>query len=67
MKSISLVYNNQFIFEIKAFLKHDANIKRNIAEYIISERRILLPLAHPFIGKKKFNNDFFVFLIEYIN
>ena len=68
--SVSLVHNNQFIFAIKAILKHDANLKRKIADYIISERRILLALDHPFIGKmvKSFKNDFFVFfLIEYIN
>ena len=68
--SVSLVHNNKFIFAIKAILKHDANIKRKIAEYIISERRILLALDHPFIGKmiKSFKNDFFVFfLLEYIN
>ena len=68
--SVSLVHNNKFIFAIKAILKHDANIKRKIAEYLISERRILLALDHPFIGKmvKSFKNDFFVFfLIEYIN
>ena len=29
-KSVSLVHNNQFIFAIKAILKHDSNIKRNI-------------------------------------
>ena len=68
--SVSLVHNNKFIFAIKAILKHDANLKKKIAEYIISERRILLALDHPFIGKmvKSFKNDFFVFfLIEYIN
>ena len=68
--SVSLVHNNEYIFAIKAILKHDANLKRKIAEYIISERRILLALDHPFIGKmvKSFKNDFFVFfLIEYIN
>ena len=31
--SVSLVHNNKFIFAIKAILKHDANIKRKIAEY----------------------------------
>ena len=68
--SVSLVHDNKFIFAIKAILKHDANLKKKIAEYIISERRILLALDHPFIGKmvKSFKNDFFVFfLIEYIN
>ena len=68
--SVSLVHDNKFIFAIKAILKHDANLKRKIQEYIISERRILLALDHPFIGKmvKSFKNDFFVFfLIEYIN
>ena len=66
--SVSLVHNNKFIFAIKAILKHDANIKRKIAEYLISERRILLALSIYRENGKKFQKWFFLFfLIEYIN
>ena len=51
-KSVSLVHNNQFIFAIKAILKHDSNIKRNKAEYIISKRKILLPLDIHLLEKR---------------
>ena len=68
--SVSLVHNSYYIYGIKAILKHDANLKRRLADYIISERRIMLSLDHPFIAKmiKSFKNKYYVFfLIEYIN
>ena len=68
--SVSLVHNNYFVYGIKAILKHDANLKRRLADYIIAERRIMLSLDHPFIAKmvKSFKNKFYVFfLLEYIN
>ena len=68
--SVSLVHNNYFVYGIKAILKHDANLKRRLADYIIAERNIMLTLDHPFIVKliKTFKNKTYVFLlIEYIN
>ena len=68
--SVSLVHNNSYIYSIKAILKHDANLKRRLADYIIAERNIMLTLDHPFITKliKTFKNKTYVFLlIEYIN
>ena len=68
--SVSLVHNNSFIYGIKAILKHDANLKRRLADYIIAERNIMLTLDHPFVVKliRTFKNKIYVFLLlEYVN
>ena len=68
--NVSLVHNSNNFYAIKAIVKREANYKKNLSEYIIMEREIMLSIDHPFIIKmiKSFKNEIYVFfLLEYIN
>ena len=68
--TVSLVHNNKNIYAIKVVSKKDANVRKRFAQYLQTERKVLLCLDHPFVVKmiKSFKNAFCVyFLLEYVN
>lgn len=68
--TVTLVHDDNNVYAIKAINRREANLKKRVASYLIWERRIMLCVDHPFIGKmvKSFKNDNYVFLLlEFIN
>ena len=68
--TVSLVHNKKNVYAIKVVSKKDANVRKRFAQYLQTERKVLLCLDHPFVVKmiKSFKNAFCVyFLLEYVN
>ena len=68
--NVNLVHNKQNFYSIKAISRKKANLQPILSQYIISEKKIMLLLDHPFIVKlvKTLKNNLFCFfLLEYVN
>ena len=68
--SVLLVHNKSNFFTVKCISKRDAGYKEMILKSLMYEKETLFPIDHPFIirpVKTLKNENFFFFLLEYIN
>jgi cGMP-dependent protein kinase len=68
--SVHLVHNSNFLYAIKCIPKKLAEKQKSLCKYLLSEKRILLGIDHPFIIKivKTLKQDnFLCYLLEFIN
>ena len=68
--NVNLVHNKQTFYSVKAISRKKAYAQPILSQYILSEKKIMLLLDHPFIVKlvKTMKNQIFCFfLLEYIN
>lgn len=68
--SVYLTHNTSYLYAVKVVAKKAAEKQKSLAKYLLSEKRIMLSLDHPFIAKlvKTLKNDTCCyFIMEFIN